>query len=98
MSRKDDILTKLKSAKQDLQRFGVSKMGLFGSYSRDEQTDASDIDLLVDFEPGRESYDNLMAVCDFFERLFINYKIDVVTKNGLSPHIGPRILKEVNYV
>jgi predicted nucleotidyltransferase len=39
-----------------------------------------------------------MAVCDLFEDLFKNEKVEVVTKNGLSKHIGPKILKEVLYV
>ncbi len=39
-----------------------------------------------------------MAVYDMFENLFENEKIEVVTKNGLSQYIGPKILKEVMYV
>jgi predicted nucleotidyltransferase len=39
-----------------------------------------------------------MAVYNFFELLFKKEKIEIVTKNGLSPYIGPRILKEVIYV
>jgi predicted nucleotidyltransferase len=39
-----------------------------------------------------------MAVYDLFEKIFKNEKIEVVTKNGLSPHIGPKILEEVQYV
>jgi predicted nucleotidyltransferase len=76
----------------------VQNIGLFGSYSRNEQSDKSDIDLLVDFEPGKENFDNYMAVYDLFENIFRNEKIEVVTKNGLSRHIGPKILKEVMYV
>jgi len=39
-----------------------------------------------------------MSVCDYLEQLFKNEKIEIVTKNGLSPYIGPHILKEVVYV
>jgi predicted nucleotidyltransferase len=39
-----------------------------------------------------------MAVFDLFEILFVNEKLELVTKNGLSPYIGPSILKEVEYV
>ena len=58
----------------------------------------SDVDILVDFEPEQETFDNLMAIYDLLEKSFNNIKIDVVTKNGLSPHIGPKILSEVLYV
>lgn len=78
--------------------FGVNQIGLFGSYSRNEQSEKSDIDLLIDFVTGKESFDNYMAVYDFFEDIFKNEKVEVVTKNSLSPYIGPEILKEVLYV
>ena len=84
--------------KSDLSKYGVFNIGLFGSYLRNEQTERSDIDLLIDFEPDKESYDNFMAVYDLFENLFRNEKVEIVTKNGLSKHIGPKILKEVFYV
>lgn len=84
--------------KQKLSKFGIRNVGLFGSYIRDEQSFESDIDLLIDFEPDKENFDNYMAVYDFFENLFKNEKIEVVTKNGLSPYIGSKILNEVQYV
>jgi predicted nucleotidyltransferase len=98
MLNKDEILKKLKSNKPNLLRFGVSDVGLFGSYLRNEHSKESDIDLLIDFKPEEENFDNFMLVYDLFEKIFKNYKIEVVTKNGLSPYIGPRILKEVEYV
>ena len=98
MTTKDSILKKLKSNKLKLSKFGIRNVGLFGSYIRDEQSNESDIDLLIDFEPEKENFDNYMAVYDLFEKLFINEKVEVVTKNGLSPYIGPKILNEVQYV
>ncbi|MBP9186297.1 MAG: nucleotidyltransferase domain-containing protein [Bacteroidia bacterium] len=97
MTTRKDILKKLKSNKLKLSNLGIRKVGLFGSYSRDEQSSESDIDLLVDFEPERENFDNFMAVYDLFENLFKNERIEVVTINGLSPYIGPKILSEVQY-
>ena len=77
---------------------GIHEVGLFGSYVRNEQTEKSDIDILVDFEPDKETFDNYMAVCELLERLFKDIKVEIVTRNGLSPYIGPKILKEVQYV
>ena len=76
----------------------VSSIGLLGSILQNEQTVTSDIDLLIDFEPDKESFDNYMAVYDMVESLFKNEKIEIVTKNGLSKYIGPKILKNVFYV
>lgn len=88
----------LKSNKQELTKFGIRNVGLFGSYIRNEQSTNSDIDLLIDFEPEKENFDNYMAVYDLFESIFSNERIEVVTTNGLSPYIGPKILNEVVYV
>jgi predicted nucleotidyltransferase len=98
MTTREHILFTLKSNKNRLKKFGIRNVGLFGSYGRNEQSDKSDIDLLVDFEPEKENFDNLMAVYDIFEKIFKNEKVEVVTMNGLSPYIGPSILKEVQYV
>lgn len=98
MTTKDYILNTIKTHKAELTKFGIQNVGLFGSYVRDEQSIKSDIDILIDFDPDKESFDNYMAVYDIFERLFKNEKIEIVTRNGLSPYIGPNILKEVMYV
>lgn len=98
MTTKDYILSTIKTHKVELKKFGIQNIGLFGSYVRNEQSKKSDIDILIDFDPDKESFDNFMAVYDYFERLFKNEKVEIVTRNGLSPHIGPKILKEVLYV
>lgn len=98
MTTKDYILSTIKTHKTELKKFGIRNVGLFGSYARDEQSKKSDIDILIDFDPDKESFDNYMAVYDYFEKLFKNEKVEIVTKNGLSPYIGPSILKEVMYV
>ena len=98
MTTKENILKTLLSNKPELSKFGIKNVGLFGSYIRDEQSSESDIDLLIDFEPEKENFDNYMAVYDLFEKIFKNKKIEVVTKNGLSAYMGPKILNEVQYV
>ncbi len=77
---------------------GISRIGLFGSYARQEQDKDSDIDILIDFEEGKETFDNFMAVCALLDALFKEHKVEVVTAKGLSPYIGPHILNSVEYV
>lgn len=98
MQTRKQILAKLKSNKEKLIRLGITNVGLFGSYVRNEQTTNSDIDILIDFNPKNETYDNFISVYDFLESIFKGNKVEVVTKNGLSPYIGPKILNEVIYV
>jgi uncharacterized protein len=93
---KQIIYTELLKHKVTLEQYGVARIGLFGSFVRDEGTEKSDIDFLVDFEKGKKTLSNLVDLGDFLENLF-NKKIDIVTPQGLSPFIGPYILKEVEY-
>jgi uncharacterized protein len=98
MTDKEHILSSIKSKEAEILRHGIKSIGLFGSYARDEQSENSDIDILIDFEPEKENFDNYMAVYDIIEKLFKDRKVEIVTRNGLSPYIGPKILNEVKYV
>lgn len=98
MKSKSEVLTTIKGYKKALAKFGVKNIGLFGSYARESQNEESDIDILLDFEGDKETFDNFMATYDLLENLFKDKRVEVVTKNGLSPYIGPKILSEVVYV
>jgi predicted nucleotidyltransferase len=98
MLSKEYIISSIQSQLPVLSRYGIKDIGLFGSYARDEQTKNSDIDILIDFMHDQENFDNYMAVYDILEKLFTDQRVEVVTKNGLSPYIGPGILTEVQYV
>lgn len=65
---------------------------------RGQQNEQSDIDILVDFYPEKESFDELMNLDDLLEQVLTNEKVEIVTQNGLSKHIGLQILNEVEYV
>ncbi len=92
------VMQKLSDAKEHLRQYGVSTVGLFGSTVRGENGQDSDIDILIDFSIDQETYVNYLSVCALLEQLFENQQVDIVTRNGLSQHIGPMILKEVEYV
>ena len=96
--KKQTILKKLSALKTNLVQYGVSQLGLFGSSVRNEQTPSSDIDILIDFHPEKETFQNYMAVCEMLENLFKRQKLDIVTVKGLSPYMGQQILIEVEYV
>ncbi len=82
---------------QELRHLGVKRLGLFGSFVRGQQDAQSDVDLLVEFELGQKTFDNFMRLSFLLEDLF-QRPVELVTPESLSPHIGPRILKEVEYV
>jgi uncharacterized protein len=97
MLTKQDIFKTIIDNKEAIKSFGVTEIGLFGSYVRNEQTESSDIDILVDFPKEKKTLRNFIDFCDFIDNLFLK-KVDIVSKKGLSEFIGPHILKEVNYV
>ena len=92
----NSILQTLASNKQALTSFGVKEIGLFGSFTRSEQRDESDIDLLVDIQPEQKTFRNFMRLAYYLEDLF-GRKVELVTKQSLSPYIGPHILNTVQY-
>ena len=74
----------------------MSKVGLFGSFVREEQTDNSDVDLLIVLN--NSNYMNLCRLLDFTNTLFGKRTTDVVTKKSLDETSGINILREVEYV
>ena len=94
---KKEVLTALSRNRARLVALGVKRPGLFGSFVREEQKPASDIDLLVEFQPGKKTFDNFMTLSFLLEEL-LQRKVEFVTTESLSPYLGPHILKEVQYV
>lgn len=95
--KKGTVLRRISALKGQLLEYGVSNIGLFGSTVREENRANSDIDILIDFHVGKETYSNFMMVCDILQNAFGRHKLDIVTLNGLSPYIGHSILKEIEY-
>jgi hypothetical protein len=94
---KEQITILLRKNAARLHSFGLKRIGLFGSFVRGDQQPASDVDFLVEFEPGRKTFDNFMALSFFLDEL-LGRKVEIVTRESLSPYIGPHILAEVEYV
>ncbi|MHA1130663.1 MAG: nucleotidyltransferase family protein [Candidatus Helarchaeota archaeon] len=93
---KAKIFELLRKNKLQFQKYGVKKIGLFGSYVRDENQEESDIDFLVEFEEEKKNYDNFIELVFLLEEIF-KKKVDLLTIESLSPYIKPYILKEVQY-
>ena len=91
---KKSVLNRLSSLKVPLMSVGVSQLGLFGSTVRGENTRKSDIDILIDFYAGQETYLNFIDACSILQNAFGNVKLDVVTKKGLAPILVRLSLKK----
>lgn len=92
----NEFLEQLEAKRSELRRFGVRRLGLFGSCVRGAARPDSDVDVLVDFESGRKTLANLVDLGDFLEALF-HRRVELITPESLSPYLGPHILREVQY-
>lgn len=91
---RDEILRKLEENRETIKGFGVRRLGIFGSYARGEQTEASDMDFVVEFD--RATFDNYFDLKFFLEDLF-GRKVDLVIKDTIKPRIRSSILEETVY-
>jgi len=94
---KNNILEYLKKHKQEFSsEFGITKLGLFGSYARNEEHKDSDIDLIIDIE-AKDIYEKKIEFKKRLEKEF-NTKVDIAREKYLKPLARKEILKEVCYV
>ncbi len=94
---RDAILQILREHQPALtERYGVQSLAIFGSVARDEATEASDVDLLVEFSRPVGLFD-LFALQDELEAI-LGRPVDVGTQASLKPRVRERVLEEVVYV
>jgi len=91
------VIRKLKETESLLKsKYGVERIGIFGSVVRNEQTEESDVDLLVEFRetPSLVKYMQLK----FFLEDVLGKRVDLVVEGALKPRIRDKVLEEVVYV
>ena len=94
---KDEILTKLRNHKAEIQRkYPVASLALFGSYARGEETKESDVDLLVEFN-GPIGWE-IVDLVEELERLLQVPKVDLISKKYVKEHYKPYIEKDLVHV
>lgn len=94
MTNLKDLRKTLQGHKEELKRkYGVSEIGLFGSYVKNEQNETSDVDILVEFEKAVDLL-TFVNLKNYLSDL-LKTNVDLVMKKALKPRIGQRILKEV---
>ncbi len=99
--KKEEILNLLRSHKKELEKFGVKKIGIFGSFIRGEASSGSDVDVVVEFEKGKATFKNFGGLVEYLENLF-GRPVDILTPYGIESirieYIKEAIKKEVEYV
>jgi predicted nucleotidyltransferase len=95
--KKDTLLDILQANRVQIKSFGISLFGIFGSFARNEQTDSSDVDVIIEFEKGKKSYKKFIGLVYYLEDL-LKRKVDMLTFQSISPILKEQIEKEVTYV
>jgi len=97
LSSKEIIQSLIENKAYLREHFYCAEIGLFGSFARNEQTDKSDIDILVVFEPGTPNLYNIeLELKEYLKKCF-NREIDICSKKWIRPIFKPLVLKEAIY-
>lgn len=91
---RQEVLYKLQENRETIQRFGVRRLGLIGSFARGEENADSDLDFVVEFET--RSFDAYMDLKAFLEELF-EMKVDLVLKEAIKSRLRPAIQADIIY-
>ncbi len=96
---KQSIQNIISQNNSEIIRYGTKRLGLFGSYSRNEQKEESDLDFVVEFYKDKKNYKNLIHLCYFLETLF-GKKVDLLTIESLPKDrsFTENVLNEVIYL
>ena len=85
--RRDEVIARLKEAEPALRARGIRRAAVFGSVARGDNNADSDIDILVEFEPGAEgTIYEYIRVKKFVASLF-DGRVDVIDRDALKPHL-----------
>jgi len=97
MKKVEEMKRILKEHKNELKEdYGISEIGLFGSYVVGKQKESSDIDILVEFHKATDLL--LFIHLKNYLSDLLEANVDLVMKRALKPEIGERVLKEVVYI
>ena len=94
----DDILIFInKNKKKFHEKFHIIRIGVFGSFSKNQQNADSDIDLIVEFDTTIQNiYETKIDLKSLFKQQF-NRNIDIAREKYLKPRIKDAILKDAVY-
>ena len=94
MRKLEEVIKKLREVEEEVKiKFKAEIVGVFGSYAREEQTEESDVDVIVRFHEGATLLD-FTGLADYLEQK-LGVKVDLVSERAIRPELRDRILKEV---
>lgn len=92
---RQEVIQAIQVHRSEIQKFGVKRLGLFGSVARGEGGETSDLDFVVELE--RKTFDDYMGLKIFLEEVF-HCPVDLVLTHSVKPRLRARISQETIYV
>ena len=94
---RDEIMLFFKQNSELLNRnFGVTRIGIFGSFAKGAQTASSDIDIVVEMDHSRKNIHSFLKLKRFLEKE-MERKIDLGFEHSLKPAIKEKVIKQIIY-
>ncbi|MES2329979.1 MAG: nucleotidyltransferase domain-containing protein [Bacteroidota bacterium] len=98
VANKEELLSRLYKNGERIHGYGIKTLNLFGSFKRNTDIhQKSDVDFLIEFQDGQETFRNIADLGYFLEDL-LGRKVELITKESLSPFFAPHILNDAEYV
>ena len=96
VTNRNEIFSIFDELKDSLKSMGVKRIGLFGSFARNESNKESDVDIIVSFLPGYKNYDTFFKLGELLEVRF-GRKVEIITEESISPYFKTEIEKDAGY-
>lgn len=97
IQNKKQLIEQIFVHQKQIRSFGVLRLGIFGSFARDEMNAESDVDFFMEITSEYKTLNNFLALHRYLKNL-LGRKVEIVTPQSLNKFIGKYILQEVEYV
>jgi uncharacterized protein len=91
------IIEMIRTNRETIKSYAIESIGLFGSFSRNEAKNHSDVDIIVTFHEGSKTFRNFMGLKVFLQDLF-RREVDMVSSDNIRDELKPYIMEEIMYV
>lgn len=94
---KQELIQIIRENRELILAHGVRRLGIFGSFVTGEANRLSDVDLFIHLDPEYKTLRNLVALSSLLKNI-LGRRVELVTPESLNKHIGPHIIRQVEYV
>jgi uncharacterized protein len=94
---KKELLERILASEGEIRSYGVKRLGIFGSFVRDEAKENSDVDFFIDFDIEYKTLKNFFRLARYLQNL-LGRRVEIITPQSLNKFIGKYVTQQVEYV